>query len=178
MVGFEVRPRRSSSSIICFSRPVVRSFRSIWSYHTLWPAFASSTRGLDIVRLRTNSSISSIVHARAADGPRGDAGDVRTDEDDSGGGQDEAEAIAAAGRDRGPGVPRIGKGKGAGDDAEEGGEEIREPAHAGEPKGVVRQDERREAGDAAEEHELGPLVRHVAVDGRELRPLRDHLLHL
>src|SRR6266511_5030515 len=127
MVGFEVRPRRSSSSIICFSRPVVRSFRSIWSYHTLWPTFASSTRGLDIVRLRCEiRSISSIFHTRPPHRPRGNAGHVERHEDDAGGGDDEADAVAAAGGDRGAGVAGVGVGEAAGDDAEEGGEEVRQ----------------------------------------------------
>src|SRR5689334_22441820 len=46
MVGFEVSPRRSSSSIKRCSSPLATSRRSIWSYQTLWPTFASSTSGL------------------------------------------------------------------------------------------------------------------------------------
>src|SRR5262249_18819387 len=45
IVGFEVRPRRSSSSISRCSSPLVTSRRSIWSYQTLCPTFASSESG-------------------------------------------------------------------------------------------------------------------------------------
>src|ERR1700682_3507339 len=51
IVGFDVRPRRSSLAINCFILPLVTSLRSIWSNQTLCPTFPSSTKGLLMRRL-------------------------------------------------------------------------------------------------------------------------------
>jgi len=48
IVGLDVMPRRSSSSIICCSLPVEISLRSVWSYQTLCPTLGSCARGLVI----------------------------------------------------------------------------------------------------------------------------------
>src|ERR1044072_5435567 len=46
MVGFEVTPRRSSSSIFFFRSPVVSMARRMLSYQMDWPSFMISTSRL------------------------------------------------------------------------------------------------------------------------------------
>src|SRR5690242_3387331 len=61
MAGFEVTPRRSSSSIKRRSSPDVISLRSMLSYQTDWPSFDNSTSGFALMKF---SSLRKLVAAR------------------------------------------------------------------------------------------------------------------